>query len=138
MNARKKISIDDFRKDKALGEHILKGKRVAQALDANVDALPYARVLTSHEFQDFVGELTPKRFELLRLASRGGKSISELADACHRDHSAVSKDVARLKALGLVKVESVSNAGHGQKKLVMPIARTITINASLFTPVRSS
>ena len=40
--------------------------------------------------------------------------------AAHRDQSAVSRDVAKLSKLGLVKVEVVVNEGHGRKKIVMP------------------
>ncbi len=125
-----KITLDDFKVYQPLNEHIRKGKEVARALDTKVDALPYARVFTSFEFESFIGELTPKRFELLRLATRGKRSISELADACNRDHSAVSKDISKLKALGLVRVESIANTGHGRKKMVIPVAETISINAS--------
>lgn len=77
------------------------------------------------------GKVTPRRFELLRLASKGRRSIGDLAAAAQRDQSAVSKDVARLERLRLVRVESVPNAGHGQKKVVTPVAKTISINASI-------
>ena len=51
---------------------IIGAEEVARALDAHADSLPFARVLTSYEFEDFLSQLTPKRFELLRLASKGG------------------------------------------------------------------
>lgn len=129
-----KISIEDFKKDRALVAHSKASKAVARALDAGADQLPYAKVFTSYEFEEFLIQLTPKRFELLRLACRGGRSIADLALASHRDPSAVSKDVARLTKLGLVKVESVRNDGHGQKKIVTPVATTISINASIAVP----
>jgi predicted transcriptional regulator len=93
--------------------------------------LPYSKVFNSYEFEDFLSQLTPKRFELLRLASKGGRSIADLAAASHRDPSAVSKDVLRLSKLGLVTVESVQNDGHGQKKIVTTITTTISINATI-------
>lgn len=124
-----KISLDDFKSNKTLSAHARKSKEVARALDANADALPYSKVFTSYEFEDFLSQLTPKRFELLRLASKGARSIADLAAASHRDPSAVSKDVNRLFELGLVKVELVHNSGHGQKKIVSPAATTISINA---------
>ena len=102
---------------------------VARALDEKADVLPYAKTFTSYEFEDFLSQLTPKRFELLRLASKGRRSIADLATAAHRDQSAVSRDVAKLSQLGLVKVEVVTNEGHGRKKIVMPVATTISINA---------
>jgi predicted transcriptional regulator len=131
--SKQKMTVDDFKRDAVLSEHSRKSKELARALDAKVDSLPYSRVLTSFEFEDFLSQLTPKRFELLRLASKGGRSIADLAAAAHRDPSAVSKDVSRLTKLGLVKVELVQNDGHGQKKIVSPVATTISINASIVT-----
>jgi len=131
--SKQKMTVDDFKRDAVLSEHSRKSKELARALDAKVDSLPYSRVLTSFEFEDFLSQLTPKRFELLRLASKGGRSIADLAAAAHRDPSAVSKDVSRLTKLGLVKVELVQNDGHGKKKIVSPVATTISINASIVT-----
>lgn len=129
--SKRKISIEDFKNDRVLSLHIRKSKEVARVLDAESETLPYSKVFNSYEFEDFLSQLTPKRFELLRLASKGGRSIADLAAASHRDPSAVSKDVLRLSKLGLVTVESVQNDGHGQKKIVTTIATTISINASI-------
>ena len=128
---KQKITSADFAKSPALKAHAAKSKALARALDVQAAALPYSKVFTSFEFEDFLTQLTPKRFELLRLASRGQHSIADLALASHRNPSAVSRDVSKLSALGLVKVESVSNEGHGRKKVVMPVASTISINASI-------
>lgn len=126
-----KITLADFAKSPVLQEHARKSRAVARALDEKADVLPYAKTFTSYEFEDFLSQLTPKRFELLRLASKGRRSIADLATAAHRDQSAVSRDVAKLSKLGLVKVELVPNEGHGRKKIVMPVATTISINASI-------
>lgn len=128
---RQKITLADFAKTPALKSHSQRSKAVARALDEKADALPYAKTFNSFEFEDFLSQLTPKRFELLRLASKGRRSISDLATAAHRDQSAVSRDVAKLSRLGLVRIEVVTNQGHGQKKIVMPVATTISINASI-------
>ena len=122
-----KITAADFK----LSQHSKKSKEVAHALDAKSASLPYSRSFTCYEFEDFLSQLTPKRFELLRLASKGGRSIADLAVASKRDPSAVSKDVARLSRLGLVRVDAVQNNGHGQKKIVTPVATTISIHASI-------
>ena len=132
--ATKKISIEDFRNDPDLSAHVARGREVARALDAKAPKLPHAVTFTSHEFVAFVSELTPKRVELLRAAVKKSRSISELALAVHREQSAVSKDVARLTKLGLVKVQEVANAGHGRKKIVVPVAESISINANFAMP----
>ncbi len=128
---RKKITLADFEKSPVLKAHSMKSRAVARALDERADSLPYSKVFTSFEFEDFLSKLTPKRFELLRLASKGRHSIADLATASHRNPSAVSRDVTKLTELGLVRVESVANDGHGRKKVVMPVASTISINASI-------
>jgi len=129
--SKRKISIDDFKNDRILSLHVRKSKEVARALDDRSETMPYSKVFNSYEFEDFLSQLTPKRFELLRLASKGGRSIADLAAASHRDPSAVSKDVVRLSKLGLVTVEAVPNDVHGQKKIVKTITTTISINASI-------
>lgn len=131
MNMSKKVSVNDFLTDPELKVRASRGREVARALDERAPKLPYAVTLTSVEFGSFISELTPKRFELLRLTIKKTRSISELAVAVSREQSAVSKDVARLKKLGLVRVEEVSNAGHGRKKMVIPVADSIAITASL-------
>lgn len=128
---KQKITLADFAKSPTLKAHSIRSKAVARALDEQAESLPYSRVFTSLEFEDFLTQLTPKRFELLRIASKGRHSITDLAVASHRNPSAVSRDVSKLSELGLVKVESVSNEGHGRKKVVMPVASTISINASI-------
>lgn len=128
---RSRITAADFARHAELTQHARPSKAVARALDQKADALPFAVTFTSFEFEDFLSQLTPRRFELLRLASKGRQSIADLAQAAHRDQSAVSRDVATLSRLGLVKVELVTNEGHGRKKVVLPVASTISISASI-------
>ena len=126
-----KITKEEFAKSKVLREHSQRSKEVARALDARAVTLPHARVFTSVQFEEFVTELTPKRFELLRLAIKRRRSINDLATAAHREPSAVSRDVAKLQKLGLVRVDLVPNPGHGQMKIVTPVATRISIDADL-------
>lgn len=128
---RPKISAADIARDPALSAHSRRSRAVARALDSKSETLPYAKIFTSFEFEDFLTQLTPKRFELLRLASKGSRSIADLALASRRDPSAVSRDVSKLSALGLVRIDAVVNQGHGLKKVVTPVARTISIQASI-------
>lgn len=106
------------------------GRAVARAIDAK-QPIPHAVTIKAHKFMDFLTTLTPKRYELLRLARSGRSSIAELAAATHRDPSAVSKDVAKLMDLGLVTVVVEANSGHGVKKIVRPAAENIEIRAAL-------
>jgi predicted transcriptional regulator len=128
---RSRITREDFSRSTVLKAHSHKSKAVARALDHRAAVLPYSRVFTRLEFVDFLTHLTPKRFELLRIASQGRYSIADLALAAQRNPSAVSRDIAKLSDLGLVNVESVSNDGHGRKKVVSSVAREITISAAI-------
>lgn len=128
---RTRITPADFARQPELSQHARRSKAVARALDQGAPCLPFSATFTSFEFEDFLSQLTPRRFELLRLASKGRQSIADLAQAAHRDQSAVSRDVATLSRLGLVRVELVPNQGHGRKKVVMPVATTISISASI-------
>ena len=62
---KRKISTTDFVTNPVLKERSGKSKAVARALDKKAHALPFARVFNSFEFEDFLTQLTPKRFELI-------------------------------------------------------------------------
>ena len=57
-----KITLADFAKSTVLREQAHKSRAVARALDEKADVLPYAKTFTSYEFEDFLSQLTPKRF----------------------------------------------------------------------------
>ncbi len=57
---KKKITLEDFAKSSALKAHSTRSKAVARALDEQADSLPYSKVFTSFEFEDFLAQLTPK------------------------------------------------------------------------------
>lgn len=122
-----KVTPDDF---SMFDSRAASGRAVARAVDAR-KPIPHSVTIKAHKFADFLSTLTPKRYELLRLAKRGKSSIAELAAASHRDPSAVSKDIAKLIDLGLVVVDVETNAGHGVKKIVRPVAENIEIRAVL-------
>ncbi|RZT08181.1 regulatory protein, arsR family [Duganella sp. CF402] len=121
------VTLDDFR---IFDARAARGREVARAIDKKTP-IPYSVAIHTHPFETFMAVLTPKRFELLRLARSGKRSISELAAAARRDPSAVSKDIAKLAELGLVGVVIENNAGHGVKKIVRPVAENIEISAAI-------
>lgn len=132
-----KVTLEHYQ---TLDARAARGRPVARAVDERLP-IPYSVTIRAHKFGDFLDALTPKRFELLRLARAGKLSIGELAVAARRDPSTVSKDVAKLVDLGLVNVVIETNAGHGVKKIVRPVAENIEIHAvvlsaDLLVPVR--
>lgn len=128
----RKITRADFLKDAELKKRLKEGRRVAKALDEKTPLPSHSlSVTTTISLVDFVSELSPERVKLVRLTMKKEYSISELAVALKRNQSAVSKDVSRLKKLGLVTVEEVANQGHGRKKIVRAIAESICIQTVL-------
>lgn len=61
MMSKRKISIEDYKNDKALSLQSRKSKEVARPLDAKAEKLPYTKVFDSYEYEDFLSQLTPKR-----------------------------------------------------------------------------
>jgi predicted transcriptional regulator len=123
MKSSKKLTLDDF---KVFDERAEKGRAIARAID-NKTPIPYSVTILEHNFDEFLANLTPKRYELLRLSKTGGRSITQLAVAAKRDTSSVSKDIAKLVELGLVTVITEPNTGHGVKKIVRRVAENIEI-----------
>lgn len=126
-DSKQNITVDDF---KSFDTRAEQGQAVARAIDTKTP-IPFSVTIRAHKFADFLENLTPKRFELLRLSKAGNRSIAELAAAVRRDPSAVSKDIAKLVDLGLVRVDVETNAGHGVKKIVRPVAENIEIHAAV-------
>lgn len=50
-------------------------------------------------------------------------TITALADSLSRPREAVSRDVAALHSVGLVKLRQVTNPGHGRVVMVSPVAK---------------
>lgn len=129
MNKSKKakISAEDFAAFDARFQH---GVEVARAVDAKT-AIPHAVTIRAYSLEDLVQVMSRKRMQLFKLAKSRRMSISELASAARRDPSAVSKDVAKLEAFGVVTVFTEPNAGHGVKKIVIPVAEKIDLVSTM-------
>ena len=95
----------------------------AKKLDRG-ELLEPEKVLTfEHAFET----LTRARVGVYRKVKEKEISITALADRLNRPREAVSRDVAALHTLGLVKLRNVSNPGHGRVVLVSPVARKILV-----------
>src|SRR6202021_3233961 len=64
--------------------------------------------------------LTAKRMRLVETARKKRLSISALADELGRNRGAVTRDVNKLKKLGLIRLREKGNPGHGTVQLVKP------------------
>jgi predicted transcriptional regulator len=75
--------------------------------------------------------LTAQRMRLVETARKKRLSISALADELGRNRGAVTRDVNKLKKLGLIRLREKINPGHGIVQLVEPVAMKIEVRATL-------
>lgn len=75
--------------------------------------------------------LTAERVRLLRKTKSGARPIANLASDLRRDVRAVSRDVARLEKVGLLRTSYRTNPGHGRFKIVEPVAQEYVLTASI-------
>lgn len=107
-----------------------RGKRLARVAD-NEEALPDLHMITFDDPSDLAQLLTEARIGVFRAVKSGPASITAIAERLHRDRSAVKRDVDALKLAGLVSVETVSNAGHGIRKLVRAVAHRVDLHVTI-------
>jgi predicted transcriptional regulator len=74
---------------------------------------------------------TAQRMRLMEAARKKRLSISALADELGRNRGAVTRDVNKLKKLGLIRLREQVNPGHGVVQIVEPVAKKIEMRASL-------
>lgn len=95
----------------------------ARKLDRG-ELLQAEKIITFDE--QTVRALTGARLLLFKnLREKRRLSITALAESLNRPREAVSRDVKALASVGLVRVEEVSNPGHGRIAMVIPAAEKI-------------
>jgi predicted transcriptional regulator len=95
------------------------------------ERLESEKVLTFEDPVMMVECFTAHRMRLVETARKKKLSITALAQALGRDRGAVTRDVNKLKKLGLIRLREQVNPGHGVVQIVEPIAKKIEVRASL-------
>lgn len=75
--------------------------------------------------------LSETRRELMQEVMTEPKSISQLVQVLHRDRTAITRDIGKLEALGLLVSLRQINPGHGIQKFVQSVAPRIELKATL-------
>lgn len=73
--------------------------------------------------------LSAERIRLCETARRQAFSISALAVELKRDPKSVRRDVLKLEALGVVRLDEQINPGHGRVRIVVPTAQRFELIA---------
>jgi predicted transcriptional regulator len=110
--------------------HVRRSLERARRRDAG-ERLEPERVITFDNPLDMLECLTAQRVRLCQVARKKKLSISALAEELGRNRSSVSRDVNKLKGLGLIRLREQVNPGHGVVQIVEPVAEKFDMRAIL-------
>jgi predicted transcriptional regulator len=75
--------------------------------------------------------LTAQRVRIFQMVRKKQLSISALAEALGRNRGSVTRDVNKLKAVGMVRLREQVNPGHGVVQIVEPVAKKFDMRITL-------
>lgn len=102
----------------------------ARRLDRG-EKLPAEIRLTFEDPADLMRVLSAERIRMLHAIQVKPSPISDLANVLKRDRKSVSRDVKVLESFGLVKTHKRPNPGHGQMRIVEPLAARYQVVATI-------
>ncbi|MEO7029781.1 MAG: HTH domain-containing protein [Acidobacteriaceae bacterium] len=89
------------------------------------------RIITFADPLDMAECLTVQRVRLWQVVRKKRLSISALAQELGRNRGSVTRDVNKLKGLGLLRLREEVNPGHGVLQIVEPVARKLEIRLAM-------
>ena len=89
------------------------------------------KVITFADPLDLLECLTVQRIRICQATRKGRLSITALAEELGRNRGSVTRDVNKLKALGLVRVRAEVNPGHGVVQIVETVAKRFEMRVAL-------
>jgi predicted transcriptional regulator len=75
--------------------------------------------------------LTAQRVRICQIVRKKRLSISALAEELGRNRGSVTRDVNKLKGLGLLRLREQVNPGHGMVQIVEPVAQKFELRIAL-------
>lgn len=106
-------------------------KQVCKKLDKK-EKIQTAHIITFEDPIDLTRFITPKKIEIINVVkSNPQATVTELSEILHRDRSSVQKDIISMANIGILKVNSVTNPGHGIKKLISLAYEKLTLQAEI-------
>lgn len=95
------------------------------------ERLESERIITFADPLHLLECLTVERIRLCQVARKKRLSISALAEELGRNRGSVTRDVNKLKALGLIRLREQVNPGHGVVQIVEPVAEKFDLRAAV-------
>jgi predicted transcriptional regulator len=95
------------------------------------ERLEAQRVITFEDPLMMIECLTVQRIRLCQVVRKKRLSISALAEELGRNRGSVTRDVNKLKKLGLLRLREEVNPGHGVVQIVEPAAQKFEMRIAL-------
>ncbi len=95
------------------------------------ERLEAERVITCEDPLLMIECLTVQRIRLYQVIRKKRLSISALAEELGRNRGSVTRDVNKLKKLGLLRLREEVNPGHGVVQIVEPAAQKFEMRIEL-------
>jgi predicted transcriptional regulator len=98
---------------------------------AKGERLEAERIITFADPLEMLECLTAQRVRLYQVVRKKRLSISALAEELGRNRGSVTRDVNKLKRLGLLRLREQINPGHGVVQIVEPVARKFEMRIAI-------
>ena len=95
------------------------------------ERLEAEKIITFADPLDMVECLTVQRVRLCQVVRKKRLSISALAEELGRNRGSLTRDVNKLKGLGLLRLREQVNPGHGVVQIVEPVAQRFEMRIAL-------
>lgn len=102
----------------------------AAKMDRN-ERVEAEKIITFADPLDMLACLTTQRIRLCQVVREKSLSISALAEELGRNRGSVTRDVNKLKGLGLLRLREQANPGHGVVQIVEPIAHKFEMRTAV-------
>jgi len=89
------------------------------------------KIITFADPLDMMECLTAQRVRICQIVRTKQLSISGLAQELGRNRGSVTRDVNKLKGLGLIRLREQVNPGHGVVQIVEPVAQRLQMRVAL-------
>jgi predicted transcriptional regulator len=110
--------------------HVRRSLELAEKMSQG-EPVEAQRIITFQDPLQMIECLTAQRIRLCQVVRKKRLSISALAEELGRNRGSVTRDVNKLKKLGLLRLREEVNPGHGVVQIVEPAAQKFEMRIAL-------